>query len=266
MKNTDQTHNNEENINTSAEITENTAEVISDEEAAPVLSKEDEKRKQRAVKKAIKESDKDAEPFNLKKEIWEWTYTIVIALAVAFLLKTFVFDIVKVDGNSMFPTLHDKDRLVVTKLGYTPKQGDIIILDSTYKKREEYKDEYEQAKGKKLSLTDKISFKTSLPKRLRPVYYVKRVIALPGQTVDIKNGNVYVDGQVLEESYAEGTTKLIDTSMPITVDDDCVFVMGDNREHSTDSRAQTLGQVPYDAVLGKSQFRLFPFSDIGPTK
>ena len=67
------------------------------------------------------------------KEVWEWTYTIVIAVAIAFLIKAFLFDIVKVDGLSMHPTLDHGDRLIVTKLGYSPKQGDIIILDANYK-------------------------------------------------------------------------------------------------------------------------------------
>ena len=78
------------------------------------------------------------EPVNIAKEIWEWVYTIAIAVIIALLIKTFLVDIVRVDGSSMFPTLENNDRLIVTKLGYTPKQGDIIILDSTYKKREAY--------------------------------------------------------------------------------------------------------------------------------
>lgn len=227
-------------------------------------SKKELKRKERAIKNANKDSEN--EPINWKKEIFEWFYTIAIALLVVFVIKGFIFDIVKVDGSSMYPTLHDNDRLIVTKLGYKPKQGDIIILDSTYQKREDYKDEYEQAKGSELSFIDNISFNLDLPKRLKPVYYVKRIIALPGQTVDIKNGKVLVDGAELDEPYYDGTTRPLDTEMPVTVDENCVFVMGDNRDHSTDSRASSLGQVPYKAILGKSQIRLFPFSSMGLTK
>ena len=71
------------------------------------------------------------EEFSLSREIFEWFYTIVIALLIAFVIKGFIFDIVEVDGPSMFPTLVDNDRLIVTKIGYKPKQGDIVILDST---------------------------------------------------------------------------------------------------------------------------------------
>ena len=73
-------------------------------------------------------------------------YTLAIAIVIAMLIKGFIFDIVRVDGSSMFPTLVDNDRLIVTKLGYTPKQGDIIILDSEYKNREEYFDRLAESK------------------------------------------------------------------------------------------------------------------------
>lgn len=208
-------------------------------------------------------------PKSIGKEIWEWVYTIAIALAVAFVIKAFIFDIVKVDGSSMFPTLIDGDRLVVTKLGYEPKQGDIIILDSTYKKREEYYDELAQSEGKdELGFFEKLSARKSLSDDLKKRYYVKRVIATPGQTVDLIDGKVYIDGQIYEEEYYEGITSPIDSAMefPITVGDDMVFVMGDNRPRSKDSRSSDLGLVPYKAVLGKSQFRIWPLNAIGRTK
>ena len=78
------------------------------------------------VTKATAKEDKKT---SLAREIWEWVYTLAIAIVIAMLIKGFIFDIVRVDGSSMFPTLVDNDRLIVTKLGYTPKQGDIIILD-----------------------------------------------------------------------------------------------------------------------------------------
>ena len=74
------------------------------------------------------------EAFDLKKEVFEWIYTIVIALAIAFLIKGFIFDVVRVDGPSMETTLINNDRLVITKLGYKPQSQDIVILDSNYKK------------------------------------------------------------------------------------------------------------------------------------
>ena len=206
---------------------------------------------------------------SILKEIWEWVYTLAIAITIALLIKGFVFDVVRVDGSSMFPTLVDNDRLIVTKLGYTPHQGDIIILDSTYKNREEYYDRIATEEGKEeLSAIDKFLKKRDMPSSLKTKYYVKRIIALPGQTIDLVDGKVYVDGEELDEPYYNGTTVSIDPTVeyPVTVERDNVFVMGDNRNHSKDSRSSELGQVPYDAILGKSQVRIWPLNAIGTTK
>jgi len=214
-------------------------------------------------------SGQEEKKFNLLKEIWEWVYTLAIAIVIALLIKGFIFDIVKVDGSSMFPTLVNNDRLIVTKLGYKPSQGDIIILDSQYKNREEYYDTLAESKDKdELSFIDKLIAKKDMPSNLDKKYYVKRIIGMPGQTVDIVDGKVYVDGKKLDEPYYDGTTSSIDPTVeyPVTVEEDHVFVMGDNRNHSTDSRASSLGQVPFDAILGKSQIRIWPLSEIGLTK
>lgn len=203
---------------------------------------------------------------NWAKEIWEWVYTIAIALIIAMLIKTFLFDIVKVDGSSMYPTLVNNDRLIVTKLGYEPAQGDIIILDSTYKKREEYYTmaAYQQGKDE-LGAFGKFVAGFSLPENVKKKYYVKRIIALPGQTVDLKDGKVYIDGVELDEPYYDGVTSSIDSTVdyPLTVEADTVFVMGDNRSHSQDSRSSSLGLVPYDAILGKAKLRIWPLIDFG---
>ncbi len=200
------------------------------------------------------------------REIFEWVYSIAIAVAIAFLIKGFLFDIVKVDGPSMEETLHNNDRLIVTKLGYQPHQGDIIILDSNYKKREVYFDKEAAKSGKEhLSGVEQFFKGFSLPKELSKIYYVKRIIATEGQTVNIEDGSVYVDGVKLDEPYIKGTTYPTDRSVeyPVTVSEGCVFVMGDNREHSTDSRVSTLGEVKKEAILGKAQIRLFPFNAMG---
>lgn len=206
---------------------------------------------------------------SIGREIFEWVYSIAIAVAVAFIIKGVFFDIVKVDGHSMDPTLNDGDRLIVTKLGYEPKQGDIVILDSTYSKRQDYFDKLAAQEGKE-ELSDFTEFIKgfSLPQDVKKVYYVKRVIATEGQTVDLRDGKVYVDGELFDEPYYDGETFSIDPSVeyPITVNEDCIFVMGDNRGHSLDSRSSQLGQVEEDAVLGKSQLRIFPFNLIGRTK
>lgn len=206
---------------------------------------------------------------SVAREIWEWVYTLAIAIIIAMLIKGFIFDIVRVDGESMFPTLMNNDRLIVTKLGYEPKQGDIIILDSAYKNREEYYGELAEDMGKaRLTAFDKLTLHGKLPSNLEKRYYVKRIVAMPGQTIDLVDGKVYVDGEMLDEPYYSGLTTSIDTSVeyPITVDEGNVFVMGDNRTRSKDSRSSELGQVPFEAILGKSQVRIWPLSEIGLTK
>ena len=221
------------------------------------------------IKESMDEKSAKEKEFNLAKEIWEWVYTLAIAIIIALLIKGFIFDIVRVDGSSMFPTLVNNDRLIVTKLGYKPEQGDIIILDSEYKNREEYYDKLAASKDKdELTVIDKLFARGSMTDNLKKKYYVKRIIAMPGQTIDLVDGKVYVDGTPLDEPYYDGTTVSIDPTVeyPITVDDDCVFVMGDNRNHSKDSRSSELGQVPYDAILGKSQVRIWPLTDMGLTR
>ncbi len=210
----------------------------------------------------------EKEVFNLKKEVFEWVYTIVVALLIAFLIKGFLFDVVKVDGNSMFPTLYNNDRIIITKLGYKPEQKDIIILDSNYKKRELYYDALEDSGKEFNAVTRFFDYQFNLPQNLKKKYYVKRIIALPGQTVDIIDGKVYVDGEKLNEEYYQGETPITDPTVeyPVTIEEGHVFVMGDNRPHSSDSRVSSLGQVPYDAILGKAQIRIWPLNTIGLTK
>ena len=210
--------------------------------------------------------NKKSQKNSIGREIFEWVYTIVIAVVIAFAIKAFLFDIVKVDGSSMHPTLVDKERLIVTKLGYEPDAGDIVILDSTYKNREAYYDKLAEEEGKdELSAFSKFKESFSLAPSLKKRYYVKRIIALPGQTVDIKDGKVYIDGAVLDEPYYSGITSVMDSSVkyPVTVEDDMVFVMGDNRPHSKDSRSSDLGQVPFDAVIGKAKLRIWPLNKLG---
>lgn len=206
---------------------------------------------------------------SIGREIFEWAYSIVIAIIIAFLIKGFLFDIVRVDGPSMSPTLTHNDRLIITKLAYDPEAGDIVILDSNYSDREEYYDAIAQSKGKEeLNFFEKFIEGFSLPDSLNRIYYVKRVIATEGQTVDLIDGAVYVDGKKLDEPYYTGETYPTDsaTIYPFTVSEGCVFVMGDNRGNSLDSRNGRLGEVDEDALLGKSQIRIWPLNALGKTK
>lgn len=227
---------------------------------------ENEKVTQETQDSVVNENDKEV--FNLKKEVLEWIYTIVIALAIAFVIKGFLFDVVRVDGPSMENTLINNDRLIITKLGYKPQSQDIIILDSTYEKRQDYYEEKEEM-GKSYNwFTKSIDYMFELPQNLKKRYYVKRIIGLPGQTVDIVDGKVLVDGKILKEDYIDSKTNITDKSVeyPVTVKEGHVFVMGDNRPHSLDSRSSSLGQVPIDAILGKAQLRIWPLNSIGLTQ
>ena len=213
----------------------------------------------------VKETGSD---FNILKEVWEWFYTIFLALVIAFSIKMFIVDIVRVDGPSMFPTLVNNDRLFVTKIGYKPEHGDIIILDSAYKNRFEYYSEYEEMNDTELSTFDKFRMYLGLPQDLKRKYYIKRIIGMPGDVIDLQNGKVILNGEVLDEPYYDGVTGITDlnTQYPFTVSDDCIFVMGDNRPNSKDSRSTSLGEVPISAIGGHAIFRLWPIASFGILK
>ena len=161
-------------------------------------------------------------------EKFDWIQSLVTALLVCVLLFTFLVRVVGVLGTSMLNTLQEGDRLLVSDLFYTPKQGDIIVLR-------------------------KASFSED------PI--VKRVIATGGQTVsiDFTAGVVSVDGVPLEEDYTlTPTTRRIDFTDPVVVPEGCLFVMGDNRNGSTDSRDDRIGCVDERLVMGKAIFLIFP--------
>ena len=206
--------------------------------------------------------------FNIVKEVWEWFYTIVLALIIAFSIKMYVVDIVRVDGQSMYPTLINNDRLVVTKIGYTPAKSDIVILDSAYKNRMDYYAEYEEINETELNFFSRLSLYFKLPDELKRKYYIKRIIGMEGDVIDLKDGNVIVNGEVLDEPYYDGATGITDikTEYPFTVSENCVFVMGDNRPNSKDSRSTSLGEVPVKAVAGKAVIRLWPITSLGIIK
>lgn len=166
-----------------------------------------------------------------RREMLEWFRSLGIAALVAVFLFGFVFRFVMVDGISMEPTLQDGDRLLMVSLFYQPDNGDIVIL----------------------------SDQTGLQKPL-----VKRVIATEGQTVELADGQVLVDGEPLEEPYvAEEWQDMGSFRYPLEIPEGCVFVLGDNRNHSTDSRSPDVGLVDEGEVLGKVFFRLFPFDRMG---
>ena len=180
-----------------------------------------------------KEQDKQAEEKE-SRDLYEWVQVLVCSVLVVVLVFTFCIRLIGVDGHSMVPTLQDGDRLLVTTslLSGEYKYGDIVIIQ----------------KG---------AFAGGEP-------IVKRVIATGGQTVDIdfETGAVYVDGALLEEDYINELTFVEEgTEFPLTVPEGSIFVMGDNRNHSSDSRDASLGTVDTRYVIGRAVFLAFPGAD-----
>ncbi|HPE16059.1 MAG TPA: signal peptidase I [Oscillospiraceae bacterium] len=166
-------------------------------------------------------------------ELYFWLQALVLALVSVILCFTLVGRLIGVDGTSMLNTLHDRDMMIVRSIGYEPKAGDVVVLT-------------------------KKSFMA------QPI--VKRVIAVAGQHVEIDYdaGTVTVDGQVLDEPYiAERMTEPYwDNIKSVDVPENCIFVMGDNRNASGDSRAPALGVVDTRYVIGEVLCVIFPFSHI----
>lgn len=167
---------------------------------------------------------------SIGREISEWIISIVVALAIALLLRNFVVIFAKVDGESMIPTLHHNERLVVWRLGYSPENGDIVILDP--------------------------------PSGRGP--YVKRVIATEGQTLKIDNltGNVFVDGEKIDEPYINNKT-VSRGQEEYVVPEGHTFVMGDNRGNSHDSRSQDVGFIKNESIYGEVVLRIWPLNVFG---
>nr|WP_325296993.1 signal peptidase I [uncultured Dysosmobacter sp.] len=181
----------------------------------------------------MQEKEQEKKQENSGKDLYEWVQALVCSVLTVVLVFTFVIRLIGVEGHSMVPTLQNGDRLLVlnSMLYDDYKYGDIVVL-----RKAEFLDE--------------------------PI--VKRVIATAGQTVDIdfKTGSVYVDGALLKEDYINELTFLDEgTEFPLTVPEDCVFVLGDNRNHSSDSRDFRLGTVDIRYVIGKAVFLAFPGPD-----
>lgn len=178
-------------------------------------------------------SKRNAKLNRLKKNMFSWIITIISAILIAIILRSYVFVIATVNGPSMSPTLSDNEKLFVTKYTYKFSEfqrGDIVIC------------------------------KYDSP--AYPDVYVKRVVALSGDTVSIVNGKLIVNDEIVEEDYIlEPMAFDMDT---VRVENGYVFVMGDNRNNSADSRKPTIGAIKEDLVIGKVQFRVFPLNKIGP--
>ena len=176
------------------------------------------------------------EPKNLKKEILSWILTLGTAVIVALLIRTFIFEPIRVDGNSMNDTLLNNEFVFVTKTEYLfgdPQRQDVVIC--RYPNRSEY--------------------------------FVKRLIGLPGDTIAIEGNKVYINGELLDEPYLSDRRTLMNHTMaPVTLGENEYFVMGDNRDNSNDSRntsgPKAVGTLSRNMIVGHVRFVFYPFSEI----
>lgn len=186
--------------------------------------------------KHLKETKKKPkEKTDSVSELYYWAQALALALTVLVFINTFFFRLSGVIGSSMFSTLEQGDQLVLQIVGYDePQRGDIVVCTS------------DGFAGEAL---------------------VKRVIAVEGDTVDIDaQGNVVVNGETLYEPYIYEPIDRDhrgDQHYPVTVQEGCLFVMGDNRNGSTDSRYSMVGQISCQRVIGKALFRFWPITKIG---
>lgn len=173
-------------------------------------------------------------PKGIVKELLGWIVYIAIIIGLTWLIITFVGQRTRVSGHSMEATLHDGDNLIVDKLSYhfrEPKRFEIIVFPYRHKEN---------------------------------TYYIKRIIGLPGETVQVKDGYVYINGEKLDENY--GLEVMEDAGIaaePIELGEDEYFVLGDNRNHSSDSRDPSVGILHRDELIGRALVRIWPLDSIG---
>ncbi len=169
-----------------------------------------------------------------KKEIYSWIKTILFAVLLAVIFRSYIFRTAYAMSVSMEPTLHEGQVLIISRVNYLvgePERGDIVVIDS------------KQDKLEHLNL-------------------IKRVVGLPGETVEIKDGRVYIDGKLLDPDFTQSPTPDFGFEKT-TIPEGMYMVMGDNREHSRDSRFDSVGFVPGEAFQGEAVFRVWPFNKMG---
>lgn len=171
------------------------------------------------------------------KEIINTLLYLLCVLGLTWLVITFVGQRTEVDGSSMEPMLSNEDNLLVDKLSYRfrePERFDIIVFSFRYKE---------------------------------DTYYIKRIIGLPGETVQIDDeGNIYINGEILEENYGKEIIKAETVGLakePIVIGEDEYFVLGDNRNNSTDSRSPLVANVKRKDIIGRAFVRIWPLAKIG---
>lgn len=183
-------------------------------------------------KKKVEEKE-----FSWIREIVSTGLYLLVVVALTFLFVQYVGQRTHVNGDSMNNTLENGDNLIVDKISYRfkdPERFDIIVFPYQYQE---------------------------------DTYYIKRIIGLPGETVQIEDGAIYIDGEVLEESYGKEVMYNAGiASQPIELGEDEYFVLGDNRNNSRDSRDPSVGTIPKDQIIGKAFIRIWPLNKFGILK
>ena len=171
------------------------------------------------------------------REVLGFFVYVAIVIGITYLIITFVGQRTYVSGSSMENTLSHGDNLIVDKITYrfsSPKRFDIIVFPFRYEDN---------------------------------VYYIKRIIALPGETIQIRDGEIYIDGEILYESYGREVMKSAGLAAdPVTLGEDEYFVLGDNRNDSTDSRDPNVSLIDRDEIIGRAWLRIWPLDEIGVLK
>ena len=208
--------------------------------------------------------------FNLKAEIISWVEVIAIAVALALFINNFIIINANVPSGSMEKTVMTGDRVLGLRFSYwfgDPKRGDIVVF--------KYPVEYAQLQ--KMPFFERLGYRLSGKSTEN---YIKRIIGLPGETVEIKEGAVYIDGEKLEEDYINGTWTVANDGLTFEVPEDHYLMLGDNRNNSSDARywpriainegladdpeeAMTYAYVPRKHILGKAYLRYWPLSAFG---
>lgn len=171
------------------------------------------------------------------RELVGWLVYILVIVAVTGLIVTFVGQRTRVSGQSMETTLHDGDNLIVDKISFRfrdPKRFEIIVFPYKYEEN---------------------------------TYYIKRIMGLPGETVQVKDGYLYINGEKLEENYGNELMNSAGIAAePIVLGEDEYFVLGDNRNHSSDSREPKVGVIKREDLLGRAWIRIWPLDQFGAIK
>lgn len=172
---------------------------------------------------------------SVMRELLGWLFYILIIIGLTYLIITYVGQRTRVSGSSMETTLSDGDNLIVDKLSYRfqdPKRFDIVVFPYKYEEN---------------------------------TYYIKRIIGLPGDTVQVKDGYTYINGELLESDIYGAEVMIVAgaASEPITLGEEEYFVLGDNRNHSLDSRDPSVGILKREDLIGRAWVRIYPFDKMG---